>query len=65
MINQVAPIPQKTTTLTGINKGLIQARHIQAKLKETGNHDARPESGILWSPISAGPYLVPILRWIE
>jgi hypothetical protein len=65
MINQIAPIPQQTTRLEGINRGLIQARHIQAKLKETAFEEERPEMGIIWSPVLAVPYLVPITRWIE
>jgi hypothetical protein len=24
-----------------------------------------PTEGYLWSPMTAGPYLVPITRWIE
>ena len=63
MINQITPIPTKTTSLTGINKDLLKARHIQAHLKqETG--DNKPDRVIFWSP-TAHPYLVPILRWIE
>jgi hypothetical protein len=65
MINQIAPVPPKTSPLPGINRGLIQARHIQADLKNRIGDDAKPEKGILWSPVTAGPYLVPILRWIE
>ena len=65
MINQIAPIPQTTTgSLTGINKGLVQARHIQAKLKHQAEDDTRPDRVIFWSP-TALPYLVPIIRWIE
>jgi hypothetical protein len=64
MINQIAPISQETTRFNGINRGLIQARHIQAKLKEESFEAERPESVILWSPIAV-PYLVPIIRWIE
>ena len=60
MIKQIAPIPQKTSNLTGINKGLVQAQ-----LKDHTSDADKPENGILWSPITAGPYLVPILRWIE
>lgn len=63
MINQISPIAQKTTSLSGINKGLIQARHIQAKLKQE-SAATKPDRAILWSPDSM-PYLVPIIRWIE
>ncbi len=64
MINQISPIQQKTTSLSGINKDLLQARHIQAKLKQQVEDDETPDRVILWSP-TALPYLVPIIRWIE
>jgi len=64
MINQISPIQQKTTSLGGINKDLLQARHIQAKLKQQVGDDVLPDRAILWSP-TALPYLVPIIRWIE
>ena len=65
MIKQITPVPKSTGSLAGINKGLAQARHIQAKLKDRHEDADKPENGILWSPVGAGPYLVPILRWIE
>jgi hypothetical protein len=65
MINQIAPVPKTSYSPRGLNKGLIQARHIQAKLKARGDLAAKPEYGFLWSPITAGPYTVPITRWIE
>jgi len=64
MINQIAPVAQKTTQLDLINKGLVQARHIQAKLKQQPKDEGKPDRGIFWSP-TALPYLVPIIRWIE
>lgn len=64
MINQIAPVPQKTGPLTAINKGLVQARHIQAKLKQQVEDEDKPDRVIFWSP-TALPYLVPIIRWIE
>jgi hypothetical protein len=65
MINQIALISRKTSTLPGINKGLIQARHIQAKLKDRAGDDNKPDRGILWRTDIAAPCVVPILRWIE
>jgi hypothetical protein len=62
MIQQIAPLPTKTSFI-GVNKGLLQARHIQAKLREEAE-DEKPQIGILWTP-TALPYLVPITRWIE
>jgi hypothetical protein len=64
MINQIAPIPQQTTSISGINKGLVQARHIQAKLKQQASDDAKLDAATFWTPMAL-PYLVPIIRWIE
>ena len=63
MIYQVAPIKDKTTPLPKLNKGLLQARHIQARLKQGASE--LPTHVELWSPLTAGPYLVPVTRWIE
>jgi hypothetical protein len=60
MIHQIAPVKTKTASLPKLNKGLLQARHIQAQLK-----GSLPTQGEIWSPMTAGPYLVPISRWIE
>jgi hypothetical protein len=65
MIHQISPVQTKTELLPKINKGLIQARHIQAQLKERSTHGTLPDKGLLWSPMTAGPYLVPVTRWIE
>jgi hypothetical protein len=63
MINQIAPVHTQTEALPSINKDLLKARHIQAHVKQlTG---ALPTQVELWSPITAGPYLVPVTRWIE
>jgi hypothetical protein len=63
MINQIAPVSTKTEPLPSINKDLLKARHIQAHVKTlTG---ALPTQVQLWSPITAGPFLVPVTRWIE
>jgi len=58
MIHQIAPISQ-TQTLP-LNKDLMKVRHIQHRLKAN-----QPDYGFLWSPATAGPYLVPVTRWIE
>jgi hypothetical protein len=65
MIYQISDVKTKTEPLPQINKGLIQARHIQAKLKERIADGLLPSEGHLWSPMTPGPYLVPITRWIE
>jgi len=67
MIYQISDVKNKTEPLPKINKGLIQARHIQAHVKE------RIADGLLpqphweqtWSPITSGPYLVPVARRVE
>jgi hypothetical protein len=64
MINQIASVRQKTVPLTGISKGLIQARHIQAHVREIAAVPP-PETGLVSSPLTGMPYLVPILHWIE
>jgi hypothetical protein len=35
MIYQISPVKMQTQPLTGFNIGLIQARRIQARIKET------------------------------
>jgi hypothetical protein len=65
MIHQIAPVPTKTTALPSINKALIKARHIQARVRGDIQAGCRPESGVISSPLSGAPFLVPILRWIE
>jgi hypothetical protein len=65
MIYQITPVKTKTEALPTINKGLLQARHIQAQIKERKASDTHPDSGYLWSPFTPGPVLVPVTRWIE
>ncbi len=65
MIHQIAPVKTKTEPLPGLNRDLIKARHIQAHVKELAADGLVPTEGYLFSPIHAGPYLVPITRWIE
>ena len=65
MIRQISDIKTKTEPLPQINKGLIQARHIQANVKERIVEGVLPNEGYLWNPMTSGPYLVPVTRWIE
>jgi len=65
MIYQISNVKTKTAPLAKINKGLLQARHIQAQLRERIAHESLPDHVEIWSPITAGPYLVPVTRWIE
>jgi hypothetical protein len=64
MINQIAPVPTKTESLAKINKGLIQARHIQAQLKERIAEGLLSDGGPFWNEIVAAPYFVPVSRRI-
>jgi hypothetical protein len=65
MIYQINPVKTKTETLPTINKSLLQARHIQAHVKEQTHTQSLPNFGYLFSPDTAGPVLVPVTRWIE
>jgi hypothetical protein len=67
MINQISPVQTKTEALPSINKDLLKARHIQAHVKTLTGTLPRPlpRQVQMWSPITAGPVLVPVTRWIE
>jgi hypothetical protein len=65
MIHQISPVQTKTEALSKINKGLIQARHIQAQLKERVTQGLVPDGGLFWSPIAVAPYFVSVSRRIE
>ena len=63
MIYQISKVKTQTKPLPQINKGLIQARHIQIKVKERAAQ--LPMVGYILSPMTGQPYLVPVTRWIE
>jgi hypothetical protein len=65
MICQITEVKTKTEPLPKINRGLIQARRIQAELKKRTARGTLPDRVLIWSPLTAGPYLVPVSRWIE
>lgn len=65
MIHQIAPVPQKTTRLGLGCKDLVQAHDLQARVRDRAHADVKPETGLVSSPLTGMPYLVPILRWIE
>lgn len=65
MIHQIANVKTKTEPLPKINKGLIQVRHIQAQLKNRLSGESLPDRVEIWRPITAGPHLAPVSRWIE
>ena len=60
MIHQAENAKNRTVALPNLNKGLMQARHIQAKL------NGRSYAGEgAWGPMVYGPYLVPVTRRVE
>jgi hypothetical protein len=65
MIHQISNVKTKTAPLPKINRGLIQARHIQAHLKERIADGVLPNHGYILNPMGAAPYLVRVTRWIE
>ena len=65
MIYQLTNIKTKTEPLPTNNRDLLKARRIQAHMKEKAGDGLAPTQGYLWSPMTAGPYLVPITRWVE
>jgi hypothetical protein len=60
MIHHAESAKSRTVALPNVNKGLLQARHIQAKL----NGRTSPSEGA-WGPMAFGPYLVPLTRRVE
>jgi len=65
MICQIANVKTKTKPLPAINRDLLKARHIQAHVKEMVADGVVPTEGYISSPMNAGPFLVPVTRWIE
>ena len=61
MINQISPIQTKTSALTPLNKGLIQARHIQARLKESAQ---QTHTGFRHA-VTADFSLLPVNSWFD
>jgi hypothetical protein len=65
MINQIAPVKTQTQSLGGINKGLIQARHIQSRLKSDSLQPMPFEDGSFANHMTSGPFLVPTHFWFD
>ena len=65
MIHQISPVKTKTGLLPSVNKGLLQARHIQARLKGHSLSVTPTNEDVFWSPFTAGPFVVPVSRWVE
>ena len=64
MIHQISNVKTKTGLLPEINQGFDQARLLQQRLK-TRTERAQSNREHFWSPMTAGPYLVPVTRWVE
>jgi len=65
MIRQIASVPTKTTRLGLACQDLLQAHYLQARVRERVQAEPKPETGLVSSPLTGMPYLVPVLRWIE
>ena len=60
MIFQISPVQNKTQALSHLNKGLIQARHIQARLKE-----AAYQAPVMESSRNSVSSLLPANSWFD
>jgi hypothetical protein len=65
MINQIHHVQTKTEPLPKINRGLMQARHIQAVVKERIAGHSLPVTVEIWNPLTVSSYTAPVTRWIE
>jgi hypothetical protein len=61
MIYQISHIQNKTQDLSHLNKGLLQARHIQARLKESAHH----AQSSLRHAATADFSLLPVNSWFD
>ena len=64
MDRHTSPLPTKTTRLGLGTQDLLQVHNLQARVRRS-HDEAKPETGLVSSPLTGMPYLVPILRWIE
>jgi hypothetical protein len=68
MIQQIAPIlAADARRAAELDRGLAQARDIQSRLKNLvlTLPASKPETGKVWHPDFAAPYVVPVMSWIE
>ena len=66
MINQISQIKTKTESIPKINRSLIQARLIQAHLKERIADGLLPRTGwISRRPFAPATVRATVTRWIE
>jgi hypothetical protein len=54
MICQIKPIKSRNLKASSIDKAYAEPKA-----------DDLPTEVVMWSPHTAGPYLVPVTRWIE
>ena len=65
MNQHTSPLPTKTTRLGLVGKDLAAAHELQVRVRDRAHTDPQPETGLVSSPLTGMPYLVPVLRWIE
>lgn len=65
MNRQTSSVPTKTTRLGLACKDLTDAHELQVRVRDRAHTEPHPETGLVSSPLTGMPYLVPILRWIE
>lgn len=60
MIYQISPIQAKTQSISHLNKGLIQVRHIQARIKENSHSVSSARNASV-----EGAHLLPANIWFD
>jgi hypothetical protein len=65
MIHPIANVKTQTESLSTVNHDLTKAGRVQARTKGKAAAGQAPAEGYLWGPMNSGPYLVPIIHWIE
>jgi hypothetical protein len=65
MICQVTSIQDKTQSLAQFSKGLLQVRHIQARLRENVRPMKSSNEESFANPMTSGPFLVPTHLWFD
>jgi hypothetical protein len=62
MIHQLTPSPSSDTETTA---SLPKFGWIRVRRKDTHNAASPVLDDASWTPLTSGPYIVPITRWIE
>jgi hypothetical protein len=67
MVTQLTRPKAKSKTVRALGRRLLKRRSkaVAAPVKKSTLPADLPTEGWLLSPMTAGPYLVPITRWIE